>query len=67
MADNGDGLAEFVRGLPGGQRHNGFYWAAKTAAEDGLPPAEVEKIAKAAVENGLDEAYVKRTISEAGT
>ena len=62
---NGDGLADFVRGLPEGQRHNGFYWAAKTAVEDGLPAREITKIKKAAAEAGLDEAYIKRTLSEA--
>jgi len=64
-ASNGDGLADFVRGLPEGQRHRGFYWAAKTAAEDGLPPAEVDKIAKAGMDAGLDEGYVCRTLAEA--
>jgi hypothetical protein len=63
--DNAKGLADFVRGLPGGQRHKGFYWAAKTAAEDGLPPAEVAKIAKAGMDAGLDEGYVNRTLAEA--
>lgn len=62
---SGDGLADFVMGLPDGERHKGFFWAAKTAAEDGLPPAEVEKLAQAGVKAGLDEAYVKRTLAEA--
>jgi hypothetical protein len=61
----GDGLADFVRSLPDGQRHNGFFWAAKTAVEDGLPPAEVDKVTQAGVTAGLDEAYVKRTVAEA--
>lgn len=63
--DNGDGLADFILGLPDGERHKGFFWAAKTAAEDGLPPAEVEKVARAGVSAGLDEAYVQRTLTEA--
>jgi hypothetical protein len=63
--DNADGLADFVRGLPEGQRHKGFYWAAKTAAEDGLPPAEVDKIAKAGMDAGLDEGYVRKTLAKA--
>ena len=61
---SGDGLAAFVAGLPAGQRHKGFYWAAATAAEDGLPPAEVAKVARAGIDAGLDEAYVQRTIAE---
>ncbi len=65
MADNGDGLAAFVAGLPEGQRHKGFYWAVKTATEDDLPTAEVAKVAKAGIDAGLDEGYVKRTIAEA--
>lgn len=63
--DNGDGLADFILGLPDGERHKGFFWAAKTAAEDGLPPAEVDKVARAGVRAGLDEGYVQRTITEA--
>lgn len=62
---DGNGLADFVRALPEGQRHNGFYWAAKTAVEDNLPAREIAKIRKAGVEAGLDEAYVKRTLGEA--
>ena len=62
--NDGDGLAAFVQGLPEGQRHKGFYWAAATAAEDGLPEAEVAKIAKAGTDAGLDEAYIHRTITE---
>ncbi len=64
MTDNGDGLAAFVAGLPEGQRHKGFFWAAATAAEDGLPPVEVEKVAKAGIDVGLDPAYVKQTIAQ---
>lgn len=64
-ADNADGLADFVLGLPDGERHKGFFWAAMTAAEDGLPPGEVDKLAQAGVRAGLDEAYVKRTIADA--
>lgn len=59
-----DGLADFVRGLPEGQRHKGFYWAAKTAVEDDLPPAEVVKVVKAGLNAGLDQAYVQRTMNE---
>jgi hypothetical protein len=65
MADNADGLADFILGLPEGERHKGFFWAAKTAAEDQLPPAEVAKVADAGVKSGLDETYVHRTITEA--
>lgn len=65
VADNADGLADFVLGLPEGERHKGFFWAAKTAAEDGLPRHEVDKIAQAGVRAGLDEAYVQRTLAEA--
>jgi len=65
MRDSGDGLAAFVQGLPEGERHKGFYWAAKTAAEDGLPPAEIRKIAKAGMDAGLDEGYVNRTLAKA--
>lgn len=61
----GDHLAEFVRSLPDGQRHNGFFWAANTAVEDDLPPEQVDKVAQAGITAGLDEAYVKRTISQA--
>jgi hypothetical protein len=61
----GDQLADFIRSLPEGQRHNGFFWAANTAVEDDLPPGEVDKVAQAGVSAGLDEAYVKRTIAEA--
>ena len=64
--NDGDGLADFVRGLPDGQRHKGFYWAAATAAEDGLPPGEVAKVAQAGIDAGLDKSYVQRTITEAG-
>lgn len=63
-AGNGDGLADFVLGLPEGERHKGFFWAAKTAAEDELPPAEVDKVAQAGVRAGLDEGYVRRTLTE---
>jgi hypothetical protein len=63
-ANNGDGLADFVRGLPEGQRHKGFFWAAATAVEDGLSPGEVAKVAKAGIDVGLDEAYVKRTLAK---
>jgi hypothetical protein len=59
-----DGLADFVRGLPEGQRHKGFFWAAVPAVEDGLPPGEVAKVAKAGIDAGLDEAYVKRTLAK---
>jgi hypothetical protein len=65
MADDGNGLADFILGLPEGERHKGFFWAAKTAAEDGLAPAEMNKVAQAGVRAGLDEAYVHRTITEA--
>lgn len=64
MWANGDGLAAFVQGLPEGQRHKGFFWAVKTAAEDGLPPGEVAKVAKAGIDAGLGEAYVKRTLAK---
>lgn len=64
MADNGDGLADFIMGLPQGERHKGFYWAVSTAAEDGLPPAEVAKLAEAGEAAGLDEKYVHRTMAE---
>ena len=63
--DSGDGLADFVRGLPEGQRHKGFFWAANVAAEDELPPAEMLKVVQAGVAVGLDEAYVDRTIAQA--
>ncbi len=59
-----DGLAAFVRGLPEGQRHKGFFWAAATATEDGLPEAEMAKVAKAGIDTGLDPAYVQRTLAE---
>lgn len=62
--DSGDGLAAFVEGLPDGQRHKGFFWAVSTGAEDGLAPAEMAKVERAALNAGLDEAYVKRTIAE---
>lgn len=62
--DNADGLAAFVAGLPEGQRHKGFFWAAATAAEDGLPPAEVAKIAKAGIGVGLDPVYVESTLAQ---
>ena len=65
MADNGDGLADFILGLPEGERHKGFFWAANVAAEDFLPPSEVDKVAEAGVRAGLDEAYVERTIAQA--
>jgi hypothetical protein len=65
MAEDDRGLAAFVAGLPDGQRHAGFFWAAMTAAEDGLGDREVEEIARAATGNGLDEQYVRRTIAEA--
>lgn len=64
-SDNADGLADFVLGLPDGERHKGFFWAARTAIEDGLPPTEVDKVAQAGVRAGLDEAYVKRTVADA--
>ena len=64
MAADGDGLAAFVAGLPGGERHKGFFWAASTAAEDALPEAEVAKVAKAGIDAGLDPAYVHRTLAE---
>jgi hypothetical protein len=60
----GDNLADFVRGLPEGQRHKGFFWAANAAIEDDLPPEEVDKVAQAGVSAGLDEKYVQRTIAE---
>lgn len=63
-ADSGDGLAAFVTGLPEGQRHKGFFWAAATAAEDGLPPAEVAKVEKAGIVAGLDPAYVRKTLAQ---
>ena len=62
--DNGDGLAAFVAGLPVGQRHKGFFWAAATAAEDGLPPDEVAKVEKAGIDAGLDPAYVRKTLAQ---
>lgn len=64
IRNDGDGLASFVAGLPEGQRHKGFFWAAATAAEDGLPEFEVAKIEKAGIDAGLDPAYVKRTLTE---
>jgi hypothetical protein len=60
-----DGLADFIAGLPEGERHKGFFWAAKTAAADELPPVEVTKIVEAGIRAGLDEAYVRRTVKEA--
>ena len=65
MAESGDGLADFILGLPEGERHKGFFWAAQTAAEDDLPPAEMTKVVQAGVKAGLDEAYVDRTIAQA--
>ena len=65
MADNADGLADFIMGLPEGQRHKGFFWAAQTAVEDDLPPGEMLKVVQAGVKAGLDEAYVDRTIAQA--
>jgi hypothetical protein len=65
MADNADGLADFIMGLPEGERHKGFFWAAKTAAGNDLPPVEVTKIINAGIRAGLEEAYVHRTVTEA--
>lgn len=65
MARSADGLAAFVEGLPDGQRHSGFFWAVRVAVEDGLPDAEVAKVEQAALNAGLDEAYVKRTVTDA--
>lgn len=65
MADNADGLADFILGLPEGERHKGFFWAAMTAAEDGLPPEEVDKVARAGISAGLAEKYVQQTIAQA--
>jgi len=65
MAESGDGLADFILGLPEGERHKGFFWAARTAAEDDLSPAEMLKVVQAGVNAGLDEAYVDRTIAQA--
>ena len=62
--NNADGLAAFVAGLPEGQRHKGFFWAINTAVEDGLPPSEVRKVTDAAVQVGLDEAYVEQTLRQ---
>lgn len=66
MAD-ADGLADFIRGLPEGQRHKGTFWALATAVEDDLPDAEVAKVAAAAVGIGLGEEYVTRTLREVRT
>jgi len=57
-----DRLAAFVAGLPEGHRHQGFFWAVKTAVAEGLPTGP---IADAATANGLDEKYVQRTLAEA--
>lgn len=62
--NNADGLAAFVRSLEKGQRHKGFFWAAATAAEDGLPPGEVSKVAQAGIDVGLDAGYVRQTIAQ---
>lgn len=61
---NADGLADFVRALPHGERHKGFYWAAATAAEDGLPRSELAKVAQAGIDAGLDRDYVDQTIRQ---
>lgn len=65
MADNADGLVDFIMGLPDGERHRGFFWAAHTAAEDHLPRVEMDRVAQAGVNAGLDEKYVNRTITQA--
>lgn len=64
MADP-EGLAAFVESLPDGQRHRGFFWAAMTAVEDGLDGKQIGVLEQAALRSGLDEAYVRRTITEA--
>jgi len=59
-----DGLAAFVRGLPQGDRHAGAFWALNVAIEDGLPDVEIKKVADAALDVGLDEKYVSRTLRQ---
>lgn len=65
MARDADGLAAFVEGLPDGERHKGFFWAAMTAVQDGMGEDGITKVEQAGVRAGLDEAYVRRTIAEA--
>lgn len=62
--DLGDGLADFVRGLPEGQRHRGTFWALSTAVEDGLPDTEINKVTEAAVAIGLGQDYAERTLRQ---
>lgn len=64
MADP-EGLAGFIESLSEGQRHRGFYWAARTAIADGLNENGQRRVERAGIENGLTEEYVTRTMSEA--
>jgi len=64
VAANADLLASFVAGLPDGDRHKGAFWALNVAVENHLPDAEIRKVAAAAVQAGLDQAYVDRTLRQ---
>lgn len=56
------GLAAFVASREPGDRHDGLFWAACRAAQDGLDPAPLVTAAEAA---GLDRADAEHAIASA--
>lgn len=61
----GEPLVRHVLGLPDGNRNNGLYWAACTAAEEGILELLKDDLLRAAVAIGLPEREAKRTIDSA--
>jgi hypothetical protein len=61
----GGGLVEWVAIQPWGNVNNGLYWAACTAASDGVLGALADDLVAAAVAAGHPELGARRTVESA--
>ncbi|WP_432057381.1 bifunctional DNA primase/polymerase [Streptomyces sp. bgisy022] len=62
---HGQGLVQFVLAAHQGQRNTRLFWAACRAYEDGIGPALVDPLVRAAVGAGLTEREARATIASA--
>lgn len=64
-AGDGEGLVRFVAGLQPGNRNNGLYWAARSAADDGTLDALRGALLDAAMAAGLSETEARGVLASA--
>ncbi|MFJ9666580.1 bifunctional DNA primase/polymerase [Streptomyces sp. NPDC101219] len=62
---HGQGLVQFVLAAHAGQRNTRLFWAACRAYEDGIGPALVAPLVRAALGTGLSEREARATIASA--